>query len=75
MARADRTKSTLALADLIGFKPNDTLVFPQVLRDLRYDSDRSTRNFRIIKDYVRALHFFIDQYWFLHRRHFRTHLP
>ena len=35
-------------------------VVPQVLRDLKHKSDRSTRNFRIIKDYVRTLEYVLN---------------
>ena len=46
--------------------PATTVIFynpirvPPVLRDLKYESDLSIRNYRIIKDYVTALHYFID---------------
>ena len=61
IATTERAKSTMALADYVtDYKlSKDNFVFPQILRNLRYNSDRSTRNFRIIKDYVRALQVFI----------------
>ena len=33
---------------------------PQVLRNMRYESDRNMRNFRIFKDYLQALEWTIN---------------
>ena len=33
---------------------------PQVLRNLKYESDRNTRNFRIFKDYLQALEYLMN---------------
>lgn len=38
---------------------NEISVMPSVLRNLVYESDKSARNFRILKDYFRALEYFI----------------
>ena len=41
---------------------------PQVFRNLRYDSDIDMRNFRIIKDYVRALQYFSIGFQYFYSR-------
>ena len=35
-------------------------LMPQVLRNMRYESDRNMRNFRIFKDYLQALEWTIN---------------
>jgi hypothetical protein len=43
---------------------NSRTVMPQVLRNLRYTSDRSMRNFRFLKDYIQALEYLIRGFYF-----------
>ena len=64
----------LVLASAIGqeMPRNNRGIMPEVLRHLRYSSDRSTRNFRILKDYIRALQYLIQGCCYYFRIQFNT---
>jgi hypothetical protein len=43
----------------VSFHTENVPIMPDVLRNLTHDSDLSTRNFRILKDYIRALEYLV----------------
>ena len=48
----ENVSNRIAFADLM----------PPILRNLKHNSDRDTRNFRILKDYIKTLRYLVDTF-------------